>query len=236
MNIALILAGGIGSRSGEKIPKQFIEVNGKPLIIHTIEKFECSKEIDGIVVSCIQGVWQDKLKDECKKYGIQKLLGICDGGRTGLESTQNGIKFLSFYNDRDLVLIHDAVRPFIDEKSISQNISVALEHDVAMCSVDCVETLVHTVDGICSDKVISRDGMKRVLTPQTFRLGILRELYQGLDCSKSECPSTFVLYMNAGKPVYCSKGSERNIKITYPDDVKYFRNMFEAPDKFEKSI
>ena len=155
------------------------------------------------------------------------MLGICDGGRTGLESTQKGIEFLSSYNDRDLVLIHDAVRPFIDEESISQNVSIALEYDVAMCSVDCVETLVHTVDGICSDKMISRDGIKRVLTPQTFCLGILRELYQGVDCFDSECQSTFVLYMNTGRPIYCSKGSERNIKITYPEDVQYFRRMFE---------
>lgn len=228
MNIALILAGGIGNRSGEKIPKQFIQVNDKPLIIHTIEKFERSKEIDGIVVSCIQGVWQDKLERDCKRYGISKLLGICVGGKTGLESTQNGIKFLSMYDDRDLVLIHDAVRPFIDEESISQNVRVALEHDVAMCSVDCVETLVHTFDGLRSDKVISRDGLKRILTPQTFRLGILRELYQDLDCTKSECPSTFVLYMNSGKTIYCSKGNERNIKITYPDDVRYFKNMFDT--------
>lgn len=227
MNIALILAGGIGSRSGEKIPKQFIEVNNKAVIIYTLEKFEHCKEIDGIVVSCISGVWQDKLKEDCKKFGISKLLGVCDGGRSGLESTQKGIEFLSSYDDGDLVLIHDAVRPFIDEESISQNVNIAQKHNVAMCSVDCVETLVHTVDGICSDKVISRDGMKRVLTPQTFRLGILRELYQGLDCSGSECPSTFVLYMNMGKPIYCSKGSEKNIKITYPEDVQYFRQMFE---------
>lgn len=209
MNIALILAGGVGSRSGEKIPKQFIEVNGKSIIIHTLEKFEQCEKIDGIVVSCLPGIWQKKLKRDCKKFNIKKLTGVCDSGRTGLESTQKGVNFLQGFKDEDLILIHDAVRPFIDDKSISENIKIALKYNVVMCSVDCVETLVHTSDGVSSDNVISRDGMKRILTPQTFSLGILRDLYQNVNCSVSEFPSTFVLYMSSNRPIYCSKGSEK---------------------------
>lgn len=225
MNIALILAGGIGSRSGEKIPKQFITVNDKPLIIYTLEKFENCEEIDQIYISCIDG-WIDVLKEMIKKYKISKVKNIVQGGSNGLMSVYNGIQTMKNLDENNLILIHDAVRPFIDEKSIIENIKVAKKYGVAMSAVNCVETLVYSEDGVYSSKVIPRDNLKRILTPQTFKLSILKELYKDDSVKNSKEPSTFSLYMSKGLPIYCSNGNEKNIKITYPSDIEYFKNLF----------
>lgn len=226
MNIALILAGGKGTRIGADVPKQFIEVAGKPIIIHTLEKFQNCSRIDGIVVACICGEWQTELRNDCNKYNISKLIGICDAGETGLLSARNGINYLSKYENDTIILIHDAVRPFVDEESIISNIAIAEKYGTAMCSVESVETLVHTTDGIKSDRIINRNGLRRILTPQTFQLSILRELIIKADIENSEEPSIFALYMKMGRNIYCSKGNEKNIKITYLEDVEYFEKLF----------
>ncbi|MBP3367316.1 MAG: 2-C-methyl-D-erythritol 4-phosphate cytidylyltransferase [Treponema sp.] len=224
-NRALILAGGIGSRTGENIPKQFIEVNKKPVVCYTIEKFLEISEIYEIFVVCLDS-WIPKMKHyiNCFKY---QNVHICKGGITGLDSVYNGISAMNSYDGSDFVLIHDAARPFIDAESIRQNIQTAQKYGCAVCSVDCVETLVFSKDGLRSEKIVQRDCLKRIMTPQTFQLKILRELFS--DHTKilaSNSPSAFCLYADAGYPVYCSRGTERNVKITFPEDVEYFKNLF----------
>lgn len=226
MNIALILAGGVGLRSGEKIPKQFVEVNEKPIIIYTLEKFQACNSVDGIVITCVEE-WIPNLEKYVDTFEITKVLKIVKGGKNGLESVKKGLDALNMCSDDDLVLIHDAVRPFVDEKSIEENIKVAAKYGLALTSVDLLETLVYSEDGIVGERVIDRKNMKRILTPQTFNYRLLKDLYE--DESKLDpikYPSTFSLYMSTGAKVFCSKGSEKNIKITYPEDIEYFRKMF----------
>lgn len=226
VNIALILAGGVGTRVGEPIPKQFIDVNGKPIIVHTLQKFQNSCKVDAILISCIPDTrWVDFLKNQCARYKISKLIGICSAGQSGLESAKNGVDFLACFDNQDLVLIHDAVRPFVDLKSISENVLVAEQYGNAVCAIECVETLIHSSDGIISDGIIDRVGLKRVLTPQTFRLDILRDLFSTDDFRKTRSPSVFAYYMEKGHQVYFSKGSEANIKITYPEDIEYSQKI-----------
>ena len=134
---------------------------------------------------------------------------------------------MSGQDENDIVLIHDSVRPFITQRSISENVRVAKEHGVAVTSVPCVETLVKVNPDGYSDQQVPRDGLMRVMTPQSFKLGILRELFKNTDVLNSPFPSTFALYMSKGYPVYCSYGSERNIKITYPEDVEFLKKLFE---------
>lgn len=224
--IALILAGGVGTRSGEKIPKQFVEINRKPLIVYTLEKFQESNSVDGIVVTCVEN-WIPRLEEYVREFNISKVLKVVKGGKNGLDSVKNGLNALSMCSDEDLVLIHDAVRPFVDVSSIEENIRVASRYGLALTSVDLLETLVYSEDGIVGEKVVDRDKLKRILTPQTFNYKLLKELYA--DDSKLnplKYPSTFSLYMSTGAKVYCSKGSEKNIKITYPEDIQYFKKMF----------
>ena len=226
MNVVLILAGGVGERSGQEIPKQFVEINNKPLIVYTIEKFQQCMNIDRIYVSCIDG-WQDYLWKKTKEYNLTKVIDIVKGGSNGLQSVANGLKAMNDLQYDDLVLIHDAVRPFIDNESICNNISIAEKYGNAVCTVDLVETLLLSEDGMISSKTVSRDHLKRVLTPQTFRFGELTALYSDENLDASKFPSTFSLFIERGNIVYCSKGSEKNIKITYPEDIEYFKNMFE---------
>ncbi len=226
-NIALILAGGEGKRAQQSIPKQFVDIDGKPLIIYTVEKFEENPNVDGIVIACHPD-WTGYLYEVIKEYGITKVKSIVDGGSTGLESAYNGIVEISnLYSDDSLVLIHDAVRPFVDQETINDNIRVAKEHGLAMCSVQLVETLAYSEDNEYSSRVVPRDNLKRILTPQTFRLDILKEIYGGVDLKSAMEPSTFALYMDEGQPIYLSKGSEKNIKITYPEDIEYFFSHFQ---------
>lgn len=224
MNIAVLLAGGIGERAACEVPKQFVKVNNKPLIVYTLEKFEQSKEIDRICVVCIKE-WISALEEYAREFGIQKLDTICAGGKTGLESLKEGLDVLNCEKD-DLILIHDAVRPFVDDAIIRDNIAVAKKHDVAMTAVDCVETLVYMEEDGYAEKMIPRDYLQRIQTPQTFKYSILEEIYQQINLEKMSEPSIFALYMRLGNPIYCSRGNDKNIKITYPEDIEYFKKLF----------
>ena len=220
-----MLAGGVGARAGLDVPKQFLTVNDIPLIVYTLNLFQRSDKIDAICVvshtNWIENVWEYSAK-----YGITKVKWVVGGGRTGLESVKNGLEALAECDGSDLVLIHDSVRPFLTQRALDDNIRIAGKYDVAVTAVPCVETLVQVDSNNKSIRQIPRDGLMRVMTPQTFRFGILRDLFKHTDVINSPYPSTFALYMSHGYPVYCSYGSERNIKITYPEDIEYLYNLF----------
>lgn len=228
MNYALILAGGVGRRTGLSTPKQFFSVKGKPLIIFTLEVFQRNPRIDGIYVSCHKE-WILELEEMCEKWSISKISRIVQGGETGLASARNSI-----FNMRDdkiprdsNILIHDAVRPFLSDAVLNDNINVAEKYGCALTAVDCVETLVLCEDGLSSKRVINRDYLKRIQTPQTFKLDALIELYSSTNIDSEKSPSTFSLYMQQGMPIYCSKGEERNIKITYDSDIEYLMKLLD---------
>ena len=228
MNIALILAGGQGTRAKAAVPKQFVEIKGKPMIVYTLEKFQNCRSIDRICIVC-SSEWNAFLLKAKESYSLDKLALFAEAGLNGLESAWKGICSLKDYPDSDLVMIHDAVRPFVDGETILDSIRVAEEYGCALSSIPCVETMVRTREDLtCSEEMVPRDQLFRILTPQTFRLGILRNLFRDFDPELgNKYPSVFAYYMSLGNPVYLSKGCERNIKITYPEDIEYFRKLFE---------
>lgn len=230
MNIVLLLAGGVGKRAGADVPKQFLQINGIPLIVYTLNVFQQSNLIDGICVVA-HSDWIKEVESYVSEYKITKLKWIASGGRTGLESVKKGLECLYELSNDDYLLIHDSVRPFLTQKAIEENVRTALLHDVAVTSVPCVETLVKADGDGQATMQVPRDGLMRVMTPQTFKVKILRDLFGGTDVLNSPFPSTFALYMSHGFPVYCSYGSERNIKITYPEDIIYLKNLFENSQK-----
>lgn len=223
MNIALILAGGSGSRTAQDIPKQFINIYDKPLIIYTLENFERHPDIDGIIVVCIDG-WHEVLRAYAKQYNITKLKWIVSGGREGQESIKFGIQALKdVCAEDDVVLIHDGIRPFLPEEIISDAIKICLQKGSGLSAIRCQETIIRTDDGKSGNKGIARSEIMRVQTPQAYRYGKALWAYEEADrqgITGEVYAST--LMVRLGETVYFSKGTDKNVKVTTIDDLEVF--------------
>lgn len=227
MNIALIIAGGIGNRMGQDIPKQFLHVNDKPVIIYTLEAFQKHSTIDEIDVVCLEG-WHEMLRAYAKQFGITKLVHIVSGGKNGQDSIRNGIMDIvsRHSNNEDIVVIHDAIRPMVSQEVISDNLRVCQEYGNATTVVPCNTAMLKSPNNIVSKDQLSRDMVKMTQTPQSFHINEFvaahREaLEKGISSSVASC----TLYIELGKDVFLSKGSEKNIKLTTTDDVDIFKAL-----------
>ena len=228
-NIALIIAGGSGQRMGQDIPKQFLTVNEKPVIIYTLEAFQKHAEIDGIVVVCLEG-WEQVLRAYVKQFNITKLKDIVTGGENGQESIRKGIFALEKQFDPcDLVLVHDAIRPMVSVDIISDCIVKNRQYGCAIATVPCAEAMLQTDDGVISSGSYPRDRLKRTQTPQGFQIGKLAQLHRealerGIDNSIASC----TLMIEMGEQVYFSAGSEKNLKLTTVEDIDIFKALLLA--------
>lgn len=225
MNIALLTAGGVGSRMNNNIPKQFLTANDKPIIIYTLEAFQNHPNIDFIIVACLNG-WEQILNAYAMQYGITKLKYIVKGGRTGQESITNCLKKLEgICSDDDIVLVHDGNRPLISDEIISDSIAVCIDKGNAVAQIPCTEALITTKDQHTSEELLNRDYVKRTQTPHTFRYGKLLQAYEKIaELGETEAVAPCAVMMKLGEKVNFSTGSETNFKITTPTDL----DMFEA--------
>lgn len=220
MNYGVIFAGGVGSRmNNTAMPKQFLEVQGKPIIIRTVEHFENHVDIDGIVLVCVEG-WIDYLKDLLVKYSINKVIKIVEGGTTGQMSIFNGLNALAEFRDDDaIVLIHDGVRPLIDSDLISRNIESVKNHGNGITCSDVHETVMEVSDNHQVLKVHNRSTTKVAKAPQSFWLNEILDIQ---DKAISEGKINFVdsssLMQYYGYKMFTVNGSSDNIKITTPSD------------------
>lgn len=226
-NIALIIAGGVGARTNQDIPKQFINVNDKPVIIYTLEAFQNNPNIDEIEISCLEG-WHEIVRVYCKQFGITKLVNIVDGGINGQDSIRNGVYDIAEREkDMDsLIVIHDAIRPMVTADVITENIRVAQNYGNAVTVIPCTTAMLKSTDSFSTTEQVPRDNLKITQTPQTFRLGELVEahkeaLARGITASVASC----TMWIELGKKLYMSQGSQRNIKITTADDLEIFKAM-----------
>lgn len=225
MNVVLMLAGGVGARMGASIPKQFIEIQGKPIIAHTLEILERNPNIDAVEIACVHG-YENLLKQIIAKYGISKVRWICEGGPTFSLSVYNGLKNLrDKLSPDDLVMIHMSVAPFIGDDIIDDAIKVAKEKGNSISENPCYLCMgSHDTDEY-STKSVLRETITGLNTPQTFHFGEIIGLY---DRAEEEGvleilePHTTSVYYYYGKPLYFSKGSQLNIKITNQDDLDLF--------------
>lgn len=228
-NIALLIAGGSGNRMGQSIPKQFITVNERPVIVYTLEAFEKHQEIDAIAVVCIEG-WEQVLWAYAKQFNISKLKYVVPGGKNGQDSIRNGVMELEkHFAPEDFVLIHDAIRPMVSAEIISDNIRVAREFGNAITVIPCAEAMLETEDGLVSAGNYPRDRLKRTQTPQAFRIGDICDLHRralaaGITNSVASC----TLKIEMGEQVYFSAGSEKNIKLTTVEDIDIFKALLAA--------
>lgn len=232
MNIAVIFAGGVGSRmhSKEK-PKQFLEMYNKPIIIHTLEHFEYHPMIDGIIVVCIEE-WIPYLNKLLYKFRIDKVKQVVPGGKTGQLSIYNGLKAAkNIYRDEgNIVLIHDGVRPLINEKLITDNIESVKKYGSAITTAMVKETiLVVNPDTYTIDYIPSRPNSRVAKAPQSFWLDdILKAHESTLADGEVNCIDSVTMMQKYGFELHLIEGPSQNIKITTPEDFYTMRAILEA--------
>ncbi len=226
MNVALIIAGGSGSRMGTEIPKQFINIYDKPVLMYTLEGFQKHPQIDVIEVVCLDG-WQDALRAYAEQFGITKLRWIVSGGNTGQESIRNGVYYLEDKcSEDDIVIIHDGIRPLVDEWVLTDVIVKCQQYGNAVSSLPYNEQIFIIDDEISTTKYIPRETLRRVVTPQAYRFGKLLWAYQkafaeDIGINGSHYANTMMTEL--GERLYFAAGSEKNIKLTTQDDLKLFK-------------
>lgn len=226
--VAVIFAGGTGTRmkSGTK-PKQFLELHGKPIIIHTIEHFENHEKIDEIVVVCVEG-WHDYMRKLLKKFSIQKVSKVVSGGSTGQMSIYNGLKVIE-NNEKTIVLIHDGVRPLINEDIISQNIETVQRFGNAITTKPVIETVIQVDDTGNIQNVVDRHSCMTAVAPQSFWLDdILNFHHRAQEKNEFDSIDSASLARKYGMNLKTILGGPENIKITTPSDFYIFRAIYEA--------
>lgn len=226
MIAAMILAGGTGSRVGADRPKQFIELNGKPIVAYTAEIYQKFTEIDAIEIVC-HPQWKEYLESVVKKFKISKVKWICTGGNTFQESVIHGIKTLENYlQDDDIVMIHYAASPFTSQKILNDAIRVCKIHKMSASCTPCFQ-LLGSNDGEGESKTwIDRDKIVQIACPQSFKFSYLKEIYSRAEkqnlLEKTEPHTTSLMYA-LGDTIYESYGDQTNIKITTAEDVEFFK-------------
>lgn len=236
-NIAAIFAGGVGNRMGSSIPKQFLEIYGKSIIIHTLEKFQYNPNIDLIYVGCKEE-YIPLLIEQTKRYGITKIPkeGILPGGESGQDTIYRVLKRIEEHNSKDdIVLIHDGVRPLIDDGIINKCIETTKKYGNAITCAKNVETPVYSENGITVEKTPNRDYMYVAKAPQCFHLSdileahdIIREKYPNYE--NSQIVDSCTLMRSVGKEVHIVNGNRSNIKVTTTDDYINLLSKMTAED------
>lgn len=227
MNVAMILAGGCGKRTEQDIPKQFLNVFDKPIIIHTLEVFESHPDIDSIIVACLDG-WQDILWAYARQSNINKLKWIVPGGKNGQESAENAtVELKNVCNPNDIIIIHDAIRPMVTHDIISDCIVKCKKYGSGLSAVRCQETIVRTDDGMSGNEGIARNEIMRVQTPQAYKYGkVLWAHEQAYKKGIKDAIYMNTIMLELGEKVYFSIGSNKNIKITTLDDLDIFKALY----------
>lgn len=229
MVTALIFAGGTGTRMNSRSrPKQFLEMHGKPIIIYTLEHFEYCDEVDNIVVICIKN-WMAELKGYLKRYDIQKVVDIVPGGETGHDSIYNGLVAMKkFVSDDDIVLIHDGVRPLINEELILENIRSVRKFGNAITSEKVRESVVRSDNDEVIVDVPPREQMFVAKAPQSFYYGRIFNLYEKAQNEGIKTIDSSHLCHIYNEPMHLVKSTKNNIKITEPADYYIYRALYDA--------
>lgn len=228
-NIALILAGGSGIRTHQDIPKQFLTINDRPIIIYTLEIFQQHPEIDAIAAVCLGG-WEHFLQAYAKQFNITKLKHIVTGGENGHQSARNGIFELEKnYAPEDIVLVHDGNRPLLSAEIISDCIVTTRKFGCATPVAPSLDAMFETTDGLTSATHYPRNNIKHGQTPNGFFLGKICDIYRKADAmgiKNSSGPS--ILMMDLGEPAHLYSGSAKNFKITTAEDIEIFKALLVA--------
>lgn len=228
MTTAIIIAGGVGNRMGQSIPKQFINVYDKPILMYTLEGFEKHPMVDAIEVVCIEG-WENVVWSYAKQYNITKLKWIVKGGASGQESIRNGVYNLEDKCSKDdVIIIHDGIRPLVDAGVLTDVIMKAQEFGNAVTSLPYNEQIfvVNKDDENTTTQFIPRETLRRVSTPQAYKFDLLDSKYH--EAFENEIGIygshyTNTMMVELGVRLHFAAGSDKNIKLTTKDDLEMFK-------------
>ena len=229
MNIAIIVAAGTGSRFKSDIPKQFVEISGKPVILHTLERFVACEMVDEIVLVLSPdriGTFENISGD----FRFRKPVRVVSGGATRAESVRNGLDAVG--PETEIVAVHDGARPLVTESEICSVIEKAAETGAACLTAPVTDTIKRIEGGSIVD-TLDRIRLRRALTPQAFRVSVLREAFEGVDLNESATDECY-LVERTGRDIAYIDGSPRNIKITTPDDIVIARMYLEQQEQSPK--
>jgi 2-C-methyl-D-erythritol 4-phosphate cytidylyltransferase len=226
MNIALIIAGGFGNRMGQDIPKQFIHINNRPVIVYTLEQFQNHPQIDKIQVVCVEG-WQTILRGYAMQFNITKMMDIIPGGDTRFDSIYNGMHSLKHVADEDVIIVHDAVRPLVTSAAISDTIRVCSEQDNSMTVLDCMDTMYLKTEPNFTKENMDRSLLVRGQTPEAVSGKRMRELYLAAEKQGLKIDSISALQVALGWDIHFARGDEKNIKLTTTEDIDLFKALLE---------
>ena len=214
-NIAIVLAGGTGSRIGGEKPKQFLMLSGKELFIHSLLIFTNSKSIDEVVL-VVNDLYNTEYVNIIKKYEISKKLVLVKGGETRQNSVENAIKYISENNENAIVLVHDAARPYVSEKIIIDNIEAVKNFECCTTAIPSTNSIYLTKDGNFQ-KEVDRDSVYIAQTPQSGYLKVFKKAFENIDKIYTDEAAIFA---SVGYVPHIVLGEEKNIKITYPEDLQ----------------
>lgn len=227
MNIAVLLAAGVDPTFKMDIPKQFVNVNNRPIIVYTMQIFQNHPEIDAIMVACLKG-WENMVSAYAKQFGIDKLKWVITGGTSGQQTSYLATKeLMKTAKEDDIIIIHDAIRPLVSDEIISDSIQSCRKKGMGVAAVTSMDNVMLTDDGLCGLRSISRYAFRRIQTPQTYRMGDLQEYHEeAVERGIENENDTNNMVSKLGRKVCLSKGSDLNIKVNTVEDVEMFKALY----------
>ncbi len=229
MNSALILSAGTDARFEMNVPKQFVNVNNRPIIVYTMEKFQEHPEIDEIVVICLDG-WQEMVKAYAKQFHVTKLKAVLPGGENAQQSTYHGLKYMKEQcgmGQGDIVVIHDAIRPMVSEELITKSMRMCRKCKMGVAATRIMDAIIHTQNGRSGFKSIDRNEIMKIQTPQAFDFEYLWQMHnRAVSESKTGFWDNTGMLTSLGEEIYFSEGSGLNMKVNTAEEVAMFKALY----------
>ena len=237
MNTALILAAGTDARFEMDVPKQFVNVNNRPMIVYTLERFQEHPDIDEIVVVCLDG-WQEMVRAYGKQFGIAKLKAILPGGKNAQQSTYHGLDYMVRQMDMkqgDIVVIHDAIRPMVSRELISKSIQKCIKSGMGVAAIHVMDAIMRTDDGKSGFENIDRNEIMKIQTPQAFDFKYIWDMHnQAIAQGKTGFWDNTGMLTSLGEKIYFSEGSDFNMKVNTTEGVAMFKALYKMAQAKEE--
>lgn len=237
MNTALILSAGTDSRFEMDVPKQFVNVNNRPMIVYTLERFQEHQEIDEIVVVCLDG-WQEMVRAYSKQFGITKLKAILPGGKNAQQSTYHGLEYMLNRMDMkqgDIVVIHDAIRPMVSKELITKSIQKCLKSGMGVAAIHVMDAIMRTEDGKSGFESIDRNTIMKIQTPQAFDFKYILDMHnKAIAEGKTGFWDNTGMLTSLGEQIYFFEGSDLNMKVNTTEDVAMFKALYKMTQVIEE--